>query len=90
MGRNKVLVFNSFYCLNCGNKVYELPRNRGFLHEKGHRKRLYCPTCKIECNCLECNNDEEIFQFKEDYANGIYKDEAEESIKHCAAAQEGK
>lgn len=80
--KNKTLVFNSFYCLNCGNKVYDLPRNRGYLHEKFHRKKLYCPVCKHECNCIECGNDEEIFEFKEAFAAGEYKEEAQASIDY--------
>lgn len=75
-------ISSSFYCLNCGNRGLPLPRKKSFRHEKFHRKRLYCPTCRIEVNHAECRDDEEVYEFKENFAAGIYKGEAQESIEY--------
>lgn len=74
---------NSFYCINCGNKVLELPRPQARQRKTAHRKKLYCPHCQKEINCVECKNDEDIFSFKSDFSSGLYKGEAEESVRCC-------
>ena len=79
------IIYHSFYCINCGNKVLDLPRNRGHLHGKFHRKKLYCPYCKAEINCVECHSDEDIYDFKLDFEKGLFKDEAEDSLLHTRA-----
>lgn len=73
---------HSFYCLNCGNKGIPIWRNRGHLHEKNHRKALYCPYCKTTVNHIEITNFEEIENFKENFNKGLYKEEAIESIMY--------
>lgn len=73
---------NYFMCIQCGKLAMILPRPIGHQYKNGHRKRLYCPHCKVEINCVECKNDEDIFYFKEDFANGLYKEECEESLKY--------
>ena len=60
----------------------ELFRKRGFQHERFHRKKLYCPHCKLELNCIECKNDEDVYEFKENFEKGAYKDEAEDSLHY--------
>lgn len=65
--------FHSFYCTACGNKVYDLPRQRSHLHGKGHIKDLYCPICKVTTKCIECQNDEDVFNFREGFLNGAYE-----------------
>ena len=70
---------NYFMCIQCGKLAMILPRPVGHQYKNGHRKRLYCPHCKVEINCVECKNDEDIFYFKEDFANGLYKEECEEN-----------
>lgn len=72
-----------FYCLNCGNLTYELPRRKGKQYQKGHLKKLYCPHCQKECNSYECRNEIEAYEFKEKYANGDYKEEAQMALEHC-------
>ena len=67
---------HDFYCLNCGKKNISVMRPRGFLRERGHRKAMYCPHCKLDVNHLECRNDEDAFNFKK----GKYIQEAKESI----------
>ena len=73
---------HSFYCLNCGHKGIPIWRNRGHLHEKNHRKALYCPYCKTTVNHIEITNFEEINQFKENFQKGLYVKEAQESIHY--------
>lgn len=81
--RKKQVVFNSFYCLKCGKEVYTLPRARSLQHSSGHRKRLYCPHCKVEVNCYECANDQDAYEFKEAFTQGAFVEEAAESIAFC-------
>lgn len=70
---------HKFYCLLCGKAGIPLRRNVGFKHGALHRKKLYCPYCKTEVNHIEIQNLEEEIRFKEDFAKGVYKNEAEES-----------
>lgn len=72
---------HDFYCMKCGNRNYSLYRPRSRLHERFHRKTLYCPNCKIELNHIECSDDEEAFDFKIAFEEGAFIEEAEESIK---------
>lgn len=71
---------HDFYCLYCGNRNISILRPRGYLRERGHRKVLYCPYCKNTVNHYECRDDEEAFDFKEKFKEGIFIEEAEESI----------
>lgn len=73
---------HSFYCLNCGRKGIPIWRERGHQHGKDHRKALYCPNCQMTVNHMEIRNLEEEFQFKENFAKGLYKEEAAESISY--------
>ncbi len=45
---------NDFYCMGCGRKVYSCVRPQAHRREALHRKKLYCPWCKITANCVEC------------------------------------
>lgn len=84
--RGKNLIKNyenhSFYCLNCGKKGIPVWRGRNHLYGKEHRKALYCPYCKITVNHMEIRNLEEEFQFKNNFAKGLYKEEAKKSISY--------
>ena len=73
---------HSFYCLKCGNKGIPLMRNQGFKHERHHRKKLYCPFCKQEVNHIECSSLDDIEEFHKNFENGVYKNEAEESLSY--------
>lgn len=75
--------FSQFYCLNCGKYVVDLPRNPARLHKAGHLKKLYCPYCKLECNCYECPSEVDVYDFKEAYVAGEFRELAAESIEHC-------
>lgn len=75
---------HNFYCLNCGRKGISIARNRGFKREKLHRKRMYCPWCKIDINHIECNTLDEIEIFKSNFLKGLYAQEALDSMSYCA------
>ena len=77
---------HSFYCIKCGNKGIPLMRKQGFQHGKMHRKKLYCIHCKQEINHVECKTYEEVEEFRINFENGVYKDEAEESIRYIGTA----
>lgn len=77
---------HSFYCINCGNKGIPLMRNQGFKHEGMHRKKLYCVHCKQEVNHVECKTFDEVEEFRNNFANGVYKNEAEASLSFVGCA----
>lgn len=76
----KDYVEHSFYCIKCGNKGIPLMRNQGHQHGRFHRKKLYCPCCQVVINHIECKTPEDIEEFLENFENGVYIDEAEESL----------
>lgn len=80
--RSCSMVFHSFYCIKCGNKSYDLPRKKGIQKERFHRKKMFCPHCKIEINHIECRNDADVYEFKEMFEEGAFVEEAEESLSH--------
>ena len=73
---------HSFYCLKCGNRALTLQRPDSRKREKFHRKKLYCYHCKQEINCIECKNDNEVYEFKQAFNNGEYKEEAQISLQY--------
>ena len=72
---------HNFYCMKCGNKGIPLSRKKGHQHQKHHRKKLYCITCKEEVNHIECKNLTDVQEFKQNFAKGVYLQEAEESVQ---------
>ena len=78
---------HNFYCINCGNKGISLMRKQGFKHERMHRKKLYCLFCKKEVNHIECKTFDEVQEFRENFENGVYKNEAEESISYVRSTR---
>ena len=46
-------------------------------------KKMYCFHCKKEVNMIECKNEFEVQEFLENFNNGVYKEEAEESLSFC-------
>lgn len=82
MAKRRSKIEHDFYCIKCGNKGIPLMRNEGFQHERFHRKVIYCWHCKEEVNHVECKTTEDVEQFKIDFENGVYTDEAEESLAH--------
>lgn len=80
MGRGVTMETHDFYCINCGNRGISLMRKRGHQHSRMHRKRLYCPTCQLEINHIECKDENDVFEFKTNFENGVYTDEAAESV----------
>ena len=71
---------HDFYCLKCANKTIPVARKLAKKREKFHRKKLWCPHCKMEINCVEITNQEEKEHFMEAYNNGDFRQEAEDSI----------
>ena len=71
---------HDFYCLRCANKTLPVLRSHAKKKEKFHRKKLWCPHCRMEINCVEITTLEEKEIFMEEFANGAYKQEAEDSI----------
>lgn len=78
---------HNFYCIKCGNKGIPLMRGQSCQHEKMHRKKLYCLHCKEEVNHIECKTDEEVEIFKLNFKNGVYTNEAEESISYVRSSR---
>ena len=80
MAKGKAMDTHSFYCIKCGNQGIPLMRKQGHQHERYHRKKLYCYHCKEEVNHIECKTLEDVETFLENFRNGVYVDEAEESL----------
>lgn len=78
---------HSFYCINCGEHNMDLPRKTGHKYNKHHRKKLYCWHCKQTVNSIECKNEKEVQEFKDNWTAGIYKEEAAQSIEESATFQ---
>ena len=78
---------HDFYCIKCGHKGIPLSRKQGHQHERFHRKKLFCIYCQQEVNHIECKNDEDVAEFKRNFENGVYKDEAEESVSYVRAGR---
>ena len=80
---------HKFYCLRCGRPGIPLARKMGFQREAFHRKKLYCPFCKLEVNHMEIRTYDEEQEFKENFATGVYRDEAESSVAHVRSERLG-
>lgn len=78
MARGNAFDFSSFYCPHCGEKIFDLPRQKSKQKEKFHRKKLYCPRCQATYNSIECRNDIEVYEFTEDFLNGLYENDCQE------------
>lgn len=82
-------VQHRFFCLNCGKEGIPVYRKQGREREKFHRKKLYCPWCRLTVNHIECTNDAQVQKFKEEFAKGAYEDEAKESLLACGGPRLG-
>ena len=78
---------HDFYCIKCGNKGIPLSRQQGHQRGRFHRKKLFCLYCQQEVNHIECKSDEDVVEFKRNFENGVYKDEAEESVSYVRAGR---
>lgn len=76
-------ISNDFYCPLCGEKNISLPRNKGKMRGKEHRKVMYCYRCKKVSNNIEVRNEQEAQKFKENWAAGVYAEEAAQSAAFC-------
>ncbi len=73
---------HKFFCINCGRESIPLPRRESHKHKSMHRKDLYCPWCKHTVNHIECSTIEEEEEFKRNFIEGVYKDEADQSLAY--------
>ena len=71
---------HKFFCLACGAEGIPIQRKQGQQRERFHRKKLYCPRCKNTVNRIECRTIEDIEVFKEEFKQGVYENEAKESL----------
>ena len=71
---------HKFFCLNCGEEGIPLPRKRGQQRKSFHRKKMYCIHCHNTVNHIECKSSEEAQKFKQEFGEGVYIDEAKESL----------
>ena len=84
---------HNFYCIRCGKPGIPLARKESFKHERLHRKKLYCPWCKMTVNHIECRDQEDAYVFKTNFEAGNYAEELKEClaflkeenkcVKHC-------
>ena len=74
---------HKFYCMNCGKEGIPISRRAGRMHGKFHRKQLWCCNCKTMINHIECRSDQEVEEFKNDFKNGVFINESQESLSHC-------
>lgn len=71
---------HKFFCLKCGRASIPLARKKGHQHKDWHRKKLYCPYCKMTLNHMEIKNLEQEQEFLERFREGEFINEAEESL----------
>lgn len=69
-----------FFCIRCGHEGIPLFRKAGHQHQAMHRKKLYCPYCKLTINHIECRTEDEVYDFKLAFAAGEYKQEVENEL----------
>ena len=81
--RKRRETLSEFWCINCGKKGIPIMRDRSGIRGAGHRKALYCVTCRTVVNHVETRNAEEAQRFREDYDAGRYAEEAEASIAYA-------
>ena len=86
MAKNKNYQMHRFFCIQCGNEGIPIYRKQGHQHGRFHRKKLYCPHCKVEINHVECKNDEDVYEFRIDFEAGVFADEIEESLAHVRSS----
>ena len=82
MGYGKIDI-HDFYCIQCGERALSCVRPQSHRRERFHRKKLYCPHCKVMINTIEIKNDVEAYEFKEMYEAGDFKEEAYLSKEVC-------
>lgn len=84
--KRQIMTNNSeFYCLNCGKRGIPIMRKVGKQKADKHRKKMYCPYCRLTLNHIEIKNYEDKLQFLEDFKAGNYQEEAQESIQYTQA-----
>ena len=84
MGKNcRDFETHDFYCINCGKKSIPIVRMGNQKKAAGHRKVMYCPSCRQTVNHIECRDQEEVATFKEEFENGVYVNEAKDELRYA-------
>lgn len=81
MAGGKATTTSEFYCCRCGKAGMPIPRKQSKQRSGKHLKKLWCVYCKDEINHVEIrpfDMDYTYADFKEDYENGLYEEEAYE------------
>lgn len=86
MAKSNNYQMHRFFCIQCGNEGIPIHRKQGHQHGRFHRKKLYCPHCKVEINHVECKNDEDVYEFRLNFEEGVFADEIEESLAHVGSS----
>lgn len=81
-GSRNRLEMHTFYCINCGKPGIPIWRKTGSQRERYHRKILYCLNCRQKVNHIEIRTEEEAEQFKNEFSNGKYREEAAAAIAY--------
>lgn len=63
---------SDFYCTQCGSKGLIVWRQRGKEREAGHLKKLFCPSCGEEENCVEIKQNNSSYTFSDFIAEFEY------------------
>lgn len=50
---NRNITFSQFYCTQCGNRSFDIPRKVGQERKSGHLKKIWCFHCNAEVNFVE-------------------------------------
>lgn len=74
------IIYNDFFCINCGNKI-TLPRKKGHQYKGGHLKKCYCYQCKHTVNFFEAKNRDDVQYFQEAFKANEFVKLAKESIE---------
>lgn len=70
--KNNNLIFNDFYCVECGRKGIPIVRQIGKERESGHLKKLYCLYCGKETNHAEVTGKYTKEQFQKEFELGRF------------------
>ena len=69
-------------------KTYKCPNCDGAITFDATAQKMKCPYCKTELNCIECKNDEDVYEFKENFEKGVYENEVEDSLHYLGSSRQ--
>lgn len=90
MPKNKTVVKNDFYCVECGNRGIPAARTTRHQREAGHLKRMYCLHCKKETNHAEIRpfGNYRLDDFQEEFELGRFVNGVKIPVKDLPACSE--